>query len=159
MTSKCSDPNYVLISPECQNTDTDAYNNFITQMNNYCSIGDHSISNNTCIDYINNNKFIQTTEFKHKLKQQASDLCLNNIDSKNNSNCVDKYNIKPKAVLDAEIKAENDKKMMIIGFILFICIMFAGIGFYFYKRKHNLIPIKSKSTIDLNNEIIKIKKN
>ena len=102
MTSKCNDPNYILTTPECKSIDTDAYNNYITQMNLYCSTDDHAISNPYCIDYINNNQFIQLTDFNILLKKKAIDLCLNNTNPNNNDNCTTKYSTIPLVVIKAE---------------------------------------------------------
>ncbi len=161
MTSTCSDPNFILVTPECRDLNIDAYNNFIAQMNNYCSIGDYSISNNTCVDYINNNQFIQSTDFNKDFKQKAADLCLDNINPDNNDNCINKYNTKPLAVKEAEIKLQEQQKiaakikkdrkeMIIIIIILFVFCILLGIvstGVYFYKKRKKLSKPNLKSVI------------
>lgn len=154
MTSTCSDPNYVLTDPKCQTIYTDAYNKYIAQMNSYCLTDDHSISNNLCVDYINNNKFIQESDFDKKIKQKASDLCLNNINPNNNSNCINSYNITPLLVKKKQeeiIKQQEEKdalkqqntKIFIMIFLFIMCLLGGGI---YYKMKKNI----SSNTLNSN---------
>ena len=95
MSSKCKDPNYILTTPECKTGDIDTYNNYISQMNLYCSKSDNIIANPNCIDYINNNKFIQIEDFTKNFKQTAGELCLDNLNPLYDSNCIQSYKTKP----------------------------------------------------------------
>lgn len=142
MSSKCKDPNYILITPECKNTNVDTYNNYIKQMNLYCSKDDNAIANPNCIDYINNNKFIQTTDFNKEFKKKAIDLCLNNLNPLYDSNCINSYNTKPLEIIRQEEKkiqlakdAETKKNLMwfVIGLSIFV-LLFGG-GYLLYKKR------------------------
>jgi hypothetical protein len=145
MTSKCSDPNYILKSPECKSMDVDAYNEYIKQMNNYCSKEANTIANPNCIDYINNNKFIQLEDFTKIFKKNASDLCLNNLNPLYDSNCIQSYKIKPldlirREEVEIQEKAAADTKEMILWILIGLTILalVSGIIFLIYnKRKKN----------------------
>ena len=155
MTSKCKDPNYVLISDECKTDYTDAYNNYIANMNSYCSKADNVISNPRCIEYVNTNKFIQTTEFNKNFKKTAVDLCLNNLNPLNNDKCITSYQIKPLELVrreeieiqlakDTEEKKVQEKKAsdakktyMWIAIVVFVLALLSGGGYLIYKRRNN----------------------
>lgn len=119
MSSKCSDPNFILITPECKSIYTDAYNKFINQMNSFCSNDDHAISNPDCIDYIKNNQFIQSTESNQELKKIATDLCLNTTDLSKTDICLQEYSTIPlevvkkheEAIKENKLKREEKKKI------------------------------------------------
>lgn len=154
MTSKCKDPNYVLISDECKTDYTNAYNNYIANMNSYCSKADNVISNPRCIEYVNTNKFIQTTDFNKNFKKTAVDLCLNNLNPLNNDKCITSYQIKPLELVrreeieiqlakDAEekiaqekIASDAKKTYMLIAIILFVLALLSGGGYLIYKRRN-----------------------
>jgi hypothetical protein len=151
MSSECNDPNLILITPECKTTDVDSYNHFINQMNLYCSKDDNVISNIHCIDYINNNKFIQTTDFNKAFKSSAIDLCLNNLKDSNNKNCIDLYKTKPLQLIKEEeiqqAKANEDflakeakkAKILYMWIIIgaFILILISATIYIRIKRRNN----------------------
>ena len=170
MSSKCKDPNYILTTPECKTVDVDTYNNYISQMNLYCSKEDNAISNPNCIDYINNNKFIQTTDFNKDFKKSATDLCLKNLNPLYDTNCINSYKTKPlefirkeevkiqiaKDAADKKAQAaadEEQKKMLMwvaIGVVIFI--LLASSGYLIYKkRKQNALNSIEEDRRDIEN--------
>lgn len=153
MSSNCTDPNTILVSPECKTIDVDAYNSFINQMNLYCSNSDHVITNPNCIDYINNNKFIQMTEFNKNLKKKAVELCLDNKDPLYDSNCVNLYNTKPLELIRKEEEAKKYNIYIWIAISLFIFILISS---YLYVKKGKKEKLNTIIVPKINTNITKL---
>ena len=155
-------------NPNCELSYFNAYDAYLKQMNDYCLLSDHSISNSLCADFIDNNQFIKDTDIQKKLQMQRTNVCLSNIDTTLNSTCL-KLNIIPTSTIPASTMVvnavvastasstasptelpnassynpinifEENKVLFIIVIVLFCCIIFGGIFFYFKRwNKKNI---------------------
>jgi hypothetical protein len=152
--NNCNDINKVLTDPNCNSDYVTAYNNYISKMNNYCSENDNILTNEYCNLFIHNNPFIQNTPIKTTLEQKAILTCTNTPDSTLLTVCKQKYNITPQVIINAEKKAQEDKKKVQDDyekaqadngdymFILYICLVIFVVevivfGYRRYRNNNN----------------------